>query len=497
MGLLSFIARRIQRFTAEPAVGHEGDIYYNTTSHSAALYTGSGWDPFDTGTGDVVGPASSTDNAAVRWDGITGKLSQDSVVLIGDTGNITGLGTLNTKALPSGNFGDTSSSLAQFASTTSAQLRTLLSDENGTGVALFDSATSPTFITPALGTPSAIVLTNATGTAASLTAGAVTGFTAGAGVLTGPASSGVATTLGNNETLTGIKILTPTARSSGALPYFSINIPADTAQTASTESPGFKTVTGIRQWATGALTTQRENLFAGPTIAFAGASTLMDGFTVGITPVVQGTNATITRIHSLGILDPTSAASSITGGLVVATAFGTTATSVGIGGGNINAGGTLTVGGAITPSQTAGIVGTTTNNSANAGSVGEYVEGTLASGSATSLTTATAKTITSISLTAGDWDVTGIVFFAPAATTSVTELSASISQTNNTLDVTLGRFIDHGSAATVYSGQGNSAAVPSARISLSGTTTVYLVGYAAFSVSTMTAYGVIHARRMR
>jgi hypothetical protein len=48
-------------------------------------------------------------------------------------------------------------------SSTSAQLRTLLSDENGTGVALFDGATSPTFVTPALGTPSAIVLTNATG----------------------------------------------------------------------------------------------------------------------------------------------------------------------------------------------------------------------------------------------------------------------------------------------------------------------------------------------
>ena len=52
--------------------------------------------------------------------------------------------------------------LSVFAATTSAQLRGILSDENGTGVALFDNATSPTFITPALGTPSALVLTNAT-----------------------------------------------------------------------------------------------------------------------------------------------------------------------------------------------------------------------------------------------------------------------------------------------------------------------------------------------
>lgn len=41
------------------------------------------------GTGDFVGPASSTDNAIVRFDGTTGKLGQNSVVTISDTtGNI-------------------------------------------------------------------------------------------------------------------------------------------------------------------------------------------------------------------------------------------------------------------------------------------------------------------------------------------------------------------------------------------------------------------------
>lgn len=46
------------------------------------------------GSGDVVGPASSTDNAIVRFDGITGKLLQDSAVLIDDTNNVTGMTTL-------------------------------------------------------------------------------------------------------------------------------------------------------------------------------------------------------------------------------------------------------------------------------------------------------------------------------------------------------------------------------------------------------------------
>lgn len=67
-----------------------------------------------------------------------------------------GAGTGNGDAL-------TSNPLSQFAATTSAQLRGVLSDENGTGVALFDSSTSATFITPILGTPTSGTLTNCTG----------------------------------------------------------------------------------------------------------------------------------------------------------------------------------------------------------------------------------------------------------------------------------------------------------------------------------------------
>jgi hypothetical protein len=51
--------------------------------------------------------------------------------------------------------------LAQFASTTSLELKTLISDETGSGALVF--ATSPTLVTPALGTPSSGVLTSCTG----------------------------------------------------------------------------------------------------------------------------------------------------------------------------------------------------------------------------------------------------------------------------------------------------------------------------------------------
>jgi hypothetical protein len=57
-----------------------------------AVYNGTVWqkvDNTDAG-GDVVGPASATDNAIVRFDTTTGKLIQNSVVTMDDTGVIAG-----------------------------------------------------------------------------------------------------------------------------------------------------------------------------------------------------------------------------------------------------------------------------------------------------------------------------------------------------------------------------------------------------------------------
>lgn len=62
--------------------------------------------------------------------------------------------------------------LSALSATTSAELKTVISDETGSGALVF--ATSPTLVTPALGTPASGVATNLTGTAAGLTAGNVT-----------------------------------------------------------------------------------------------------------------------------------------------------------------------------------------------------------------------------------------------------------------------------------------------------------------------------------
>ena len=49
--------------------------------------------------GDVVGPASATDNAIARYDTTTGKLIQNSLVIIDDTGSVTGVNALTAQSL--------------------------------------------------------------------------------------------------------------------------------------------------------------------------------------------------------------------------------------------------------------------------------------------------------------------------------------------------------------------------------------------------------------
>ena len=148
--------------------------------------------------------------------------------------------------------------------------------------------------------------------------------------------------------------------------------------------------------------------------------------------------------------------------------------------------------GAIVPSQTIGITGTTTTNNANAGAVGEYVTN---SASGIALTNATSTNITSISLTAGDWDVRGVINFIPAATTVIQAYAASV---NNVSATQGGLGFSANILSTVPAGNGNpQIATPVARFSLASTTTIFLVGTPFFSVSTMTGSGVIAARRVR
>jgi hypothetical protein len=144
------------------------------------------------------------------------------------------------------------------------------------------------------------------------------------------------------------------------------------------------------------------------------------------------------------------------------------------------------------------LTGTNTNDAAAAGRVGEYISSTVASASAVSLTTATTSNITSISLTAGDWDVSGEVGFTGNGATLQTYQLGSITQTSLSIDQTGGMCAGVSPRAdTTGQTSINRIAVIGGRISLSATTTVYLTAQVGFSVSTLSAYGFIRARRVR
>jgi len=159
----------------------------------------------------------------------------------------------------------------------------------------------------------------------------------------------------------------------------------------------------------------------------------------------------------------------------------------------------ITANGAL--SLTQGIIGTVAAGNATAGQVGEYISSSVASGGAQGLTTgANPVNVTSVSLTAGDWDCEGNVAFLITSTTNITQLYGWISTTTAALPT----FPNSGglaawTAAAQVPGQVNGPilAIPRYRVNVSSTTSVYLSAEATFTASTNAAYGFIGCRRVR
>jgi hypothetical protein len=146
------------------------------------------------------------------------------------------------------------------------------------------------------------------------------------------------------------------------------------------------------------------------------------------------------------------------------------------------------------------LLGTSTNDNATAGNVGEFITSQILFASPVSLTTATAANITTISLTAGDWDVWGQAGFTGGTTTTTSSLAANTSSTTASVVQSSVSFINNIYPASVlFNGSFNSVsfAVPVNRFSLSATTTIYLSCYASFATSTCSAFGTLSARRVR
>jgi len=142
------------------------------------------------------------------------------------------------------------------------------------------------------------------------------------------------------------------------------------------------------------------------------------------------------------------------------------------------------------------VQGTTTNDNAAAGYIGEYASSGVVA-TTVSLTTATPVNLHSVSLAAGDYDIQGVGVFQTAATTSVTGTMVGISTTTGTFGADGSYTRDNFAAVVPGAIEWRDSSTPVFRVSLATTTTIYLVGQSTFTVSTQTAGGVIRYRRAR
>ena len=141
--------------------------------------------------------------------------------------------------------------------------------------------------------------------------------------------------------------------------------------------------------------------------------------------------------------------------------------------------------------------GTATNDTPAAGNVGEYISAQLALGSAVALTTGTPVNLTSIPLTAGDWEVWAAVWFSPAATTSITQLIGSHGTTSGVISANLDHVVQDSFAAEVPTALQLNRILPMTRYLLAASGTIFLNAQATFTVAGLSAYGIINARRRR
>jgi hypothetical protein len=136
--------------------------------------------------------------------------------------------------------------------------------------------------------------------------------------------------------------------------------------------------------------------------------------------------------------------------------------------------------------------GTTTNDNANAGNVGEFQTNTTAS---TALTSGAVANAASLSLTAGDWDVQGVVQINPSAGTLLTIIIPGVS----TVSATRPAFQQEVVQQFAFGELAQVVATPVVRVSIASTTTVYLTMLVVYTGGTgvTAAPGYLRARRVR
>ncbi len=145
------------------------------------------------------------------------------------------------------------------------------------------------------------------------------------------------------------------------------------------------------------------------------------------------------------------------------------------------------------------IPGSVTNDSANAGNVGEYSSASLPLGSAIPLSTGVTTSIVSLGLSAGDWHIWGQAVSIVPAATNMTVIASGLNSNATTMpSATTGGLTQLAfGTAGVNGGGSNFINVGPIRLSLTTTATTFLLASATFATSTASMYGSMQARRMR
>lgn len=150
-------------------------------------------------------------------------------------------------------------------------------------------------------------------------------------------------------------------------------------------------------------------------------------------------------------------------------------------------------------SSTDGVIGFTDGSSAPVGSVGEIMYSEVLSSAPTAILTNTIVPLTTISLSAGDWELHGSAGFTGGATTMVKYYHVWIASTTGTEPnsaIVNGRSF--GTVGVAIYAQGNfGITIRDGFLQAAGTTTIYLNVRSIFTISTTSSYGRVWARRVR